>query len=138
MSRPPAWRRATAADRPLAIVLAGGALAARALAPWAPLLSRLVPACAFHALTGLPCPGCGTTRAVLALARLDVAAAFAFNPLAALGLAGGFLVAAAALPWVALGGPLPLVRGGGLPPRLRVLAGIVLAAQWAWLVARGA
>jgi hypothetical protein len=39
------------------------------------------PLCPFNALTGLPCPGCGMTRAFLALGRLDLAGAFALNPL---------------------------------------------------------
>jgi len=40
-----------------------------------------VPLCPFNALTGLPCPGCGMTRAFLALGRLDFAGAYASNPL---------------------------------------------------------
>ena len=131
------WRRARRRDQPLALGLTLGAVAAAMLAPWTPVLARLAPACVLHTLTGLPCPACGATRAVLALARLDPVAAFAFNPLMALGLGGGFIVAAVALPWVAARGPVPIVLGGGLSPRGRALAGCVLAVHWAWLVARG-
>ncbi len=57
------------------------------LAPAAALLvaveaTRLhVDLCLFHRLTGLPCPGCGMTRGVLALLGGDVRAALAFHPL---------------------------------------------------------
>ena len=37
--------------------------------------------CLFYELTGLKCPGCGITRMFVSLARLDIAAAFAYNPL---------------------------------------------------------
>lgn len=35
--------------------------------------------CLFHTITGLSCPGCGSTRAVLALLRLDIREAFCYN-----------------------------------------------------------
>ncbi len=35
--------------------------------------------CLFHQVTGLLCPGCGNSRAALALLRLDVAAALQYN-----------------------------------------------------------
>ena len=35
--------------------------------------------CVFHEITGLDCPGCGVSRMLLALFRLDFAAAFAYN-----------------------------------------------------------
>lgn len=37
--------------------------------------------CPILTLTGIPCPGCGMTRAILALLRLDFAAAFSFHPM---------------------------------------------------------
>lgn len=37
--------------------------------------------CVFLDFLGFPCPGCGMTRAALALLRLDVAAAWGYHPL---------------------------------------------------------
>jgi hypothetical protein len=54
---------------------AGGAVAATALLP-------IHGECGFRFLVGAPCPGCGMTRACLALARGDVAASLALHPLA--------------------------------------------------------
>lgn len=36
--------------------------------------------CPFYAITGVPCPGCGLTRAGISLLQLDFAGAFALNP----------------------------------------------------------
>lgn len=37
--------------------------------------------CVFQALSGIPCPGCGMTRAAKSLMRLDFASAWGYNPL---------------------------------------------------------
>ncbi len=37
------------------------------------------PRCAFHALTGLQCPGCGATRALYHMLHGDIRAAIQFN-----------------------------------------------------------
>jgi hypothetical protein len=59
----------------LAVVAAlGGGL-------FAVLASGLV-GCQFASVTGCPCPGCGLTRATLAIARGDLGAAFALQPFA--------------------------------------------------------
>lgn len=51
-----------------------------------PVECRWLPPCLFHKLTGLYCPGCGSTRAVHALLHGDVATAARFNILAVCGL----------------------------------------------------
>jgi len=46
-----------------------------------PVTAGFFPPCMFHVLTGLQCPGCGTTRALHHLLHGDVAGAFALNPM---------------------------------------------------------
>ena len=135
-SRVVTWRRAGAADRGWALLLAlagAGAVAAIAVAP---VFAPFAPVCPFHAWTGLPCPGCGSTRAVLALAAGDPLGALAFHPLLALGFVVLGLASVLALPWVALRGPLPVAAPVPVKRlRIAVLGG--LAAHWTWLVVRG-
>jgi hypothetical protein len=59
--------------------VAGAAWIATAAVVYRPQGSVLPIACPFHELTGLDCPGCGSTRALGALARLDLASAFDHN-----------------------------------------------------------
>jgi hypothetical protein len=71
----------------------------------------LLPPCFFHALTGLHCPGCGSTRALHQLAHGHLLAALRLNPLTigALPLIGYLLTRRSAPPvkpvwiWVLLG-----------------------------------
>lgn len=90
------WRRAV----PTAL-LAVGALAAGGLLcrvdPNAP--GSLLPACPFHAFTGLYCPGCGATRALHALVHADIPTALAMNPLLVLGIPFVGLMALSAAGW---------------------------------------
>lgn len=61
------------------LLLAGAAAAAAAAVLF--LLARQgigIP-CLFRLVTGFQCPGCGNSRAVLALLRLDLQAAFGYN-----------------------------------------------------------
>ena len=58
-------------------VLLGGAAAI--LYRFDPAMVHFYPRCPFHALTGLQCPGCGTTRALHHLLHGDVAGAFRLN-----------------------------------------------------------
>jgi hypothetical protein len=107
-----AWRVAPT------LLLGSGALATA----W--LLSRvdpnaagsLLPPCPLHALTGLYCPGCGSTRALHALLQGDVPGAMAMNPLLVIALpllaamalnAAGWRPAGMQWLWRVLGRPLP-------------------------------
>lgn len=120
-------------SRQLAFLWAGVAVALIALSPAAGALASGLPACPVRAWLELPCPSCGTTRAALALARLDPAAAVAVNPLAALGWIG--LVAGGLIAGVmgALDRPLPGIR---LRPTLwlRLTAAAGLLANWVYLL----
>jgi hypothetical protein len=70
-----------------------------------PAEQRCLPPCTFYYMTGLYCPGCGTTRAVHQLLHGHLAAAMALNPLmlASLPVMAVLLVRPrfAAKPWVA-------------------------------------
>ena len=37
--------------------------------------------CVFHLITGLKCPGCGISRMLMSIVRLDFVSAFWYNPL---------------------------------------------------------
>jgi len=120
--------------RQLAALWGGAAMALLALAPFGPRLAAALPACPVHTLTGLPCPSCGTTRAALALAAGDPLAAFAANPLAALGWLAAIAGGLAALALLAFGRPLPSLPGW--PERWRWPLAVALAADWAYLIGR--
>jgi hypothetical protein len=68
---------------------AGGLIGAAAVWPVLPVHPPF--ACPLRALTGIPCPFCGMTRACVALVHGHVAASLAFNP------AGILVVALAAV-----------------------------------------
>lgn len=93
------------------------------------------PECPLHAFTGVPCPGCGTTRAAEALIGGDWAAAFLLNPLACALLAAVVIFDLYAL--VVLVGQWPRWRPSGvLPLPVRTGALAALALNWLWLMWR--
>lgn len=123
-----------APGRQLGFLWGGAALVCAAAAPWAPAFARGMPACPFRELLGIPCLTCGSTRALLALARLDVGAAFSWNPLVACAgtvfVIGGIVALVAAL----VGGE---VRAPRSTPLLRAALAAAIAGNWVFLVAAG-
>lgn len=59
-----------------------GSLVALLLAACLPPDGAGIPVCFFHAVTGLPCPGCGLTRALSSLIQGHPASAFSYHPFA--------------------------------------------------------
>ena len=99
---------ATSRQRISALVFAGITLAALVFVRlFNPVGSGFYPLCPFHTLTGLHCPGCGSTRGLHQLLQGNLMAALAMNPLMI-----------AMLPFLAyafLSYTLVGIRGRGLP-----------------------
>ncbi|MEN6521001.1 MAG: DUF2752 domain-containing protein [Armatimonadota bacterium] len=70
----------------LALSAAGTLAALTFLYVLNPNISRYLPPCPFHALTGLYCPGCGSTRAMHQLLHVHILAALDLNPLMVISL----------------------------------------------------
>jgi len=98
--------------------------------------AAFLPRCPWHAFTGWPCPGCGTTRAIVHLFHADPVGALAHNPLAASGamafIAGGLVAPL----WLACGGRAPVIAAPHAP-RWRAAAALIVVANWAWLAFAG-
>jgi len=130
------WRPPRREERQLAWIWGVSALTSAALAPLGPRLAPLLPRCAFHRMTGHPCPTCGTTRAALALLHGQVLRAIALNPLMALlgcaFVAGGLLAPL----WAMARLPLPVLpAAAGKPLRAAALLAILL--NWVYLLLVG-
>ena len=131
-----AWRPPIRSDRQVAALWAVSAAGSLALRPLWFGAAGLFPPCMWHQWTGLPCPGCGTTRAILLLLHGDAVAGFAQNPLAACA-ASAFVVAGLASPvWLAVGGLLPVLDSRPRPGWL-VAGAVAMIANWVWLYASG-
>jgi hypothetical protein len=116
------------------VLLAGAGLAAAWLR-----LGLPVPVCHLRAWTGIPCPGCGSTRLVAALLSGDVTAAAAHNPLVFGGLLAVLLWSVASAARLVLGlPPRRLVLSAAERTALRIGAALLLAAGWSYLLWRAA
>lgn len=85
-----------------ALLMAGGAYAVFCLRT-----GKGVP-CLFHLVTGLQCPGCGVSRMLLCLLRLDFSGAWEANPvILCLLLPGGIVAGKCVCQYVKTGNPNP-------------------------------
>ena len=130
------WRDATQDDRRVASLWAVCVIALVAMRPLAAPVSHMLPPCLWRAWLGFACPGCGSTRTLLALARFDLLEALRANPLAAASACAFALGGVSAPAWIASGGKVPAPDGGPKPKlALAVVAAVI--ANWCWLVATG-
>ncbi len=99
-----------------------------------PVLS-LMPSCTFKMLTGIPCPTCGATRSVVALARGEVTASFMMNPLTALCLLTGILIFLYSLATIAFDLPkINMLLSSKDVIALKATVIILILAQWIYLI----
>lgn len=118
----------------------GSILAASALiaAIWLKL-GLPTPLCPLHALSGIPCPTCGATRAVAALLHGEIARAIILNPLMTALLLGAALYVCYAA--VVVLGRLPRLRWEPLTKTeanlARFAAMVLLATNWMYLLLAG-
>jgi hypothetical protein len=132
---------ALAPDRLGSATVAAAGIAALLAARVLPILWRQgidpVPPCPFRLVTGHPCPFCGTTRSLCAMANGDVAGAARLHPLGPLMFTGLIALTVVAL--------VAAVRGEGLAIRLSArqrrallaigvpLLAVGWALKWFWL-----
>jgi len=133
----PLLRLAVLPGPPLGAVFGGIGLAAAAAARLLRLDRLPLTLCVFKGLTGLPCPTCGSTRALARLFGLDFAGALAMNPFTTLvaALLGAWAVADLAL--LPRGQSLRVEAREPLGFALRVAALLLFLANWVYLVAAG-
>ena len=129
--------RAPRGGLPLGAILAGCG-AALALVVGVLHLDRLpFSVCVFKAVTGWPCPTCGSTRALGRLLEGDLPGASAMNPLAVLVGVAVALWGLADLALLARRRALEVELGQGLVPFARVAVLVLLGGNWLYLVASG-
>jgi hypothetical protein len=129
------WRPPNREERQLAWLWGVVAVCSVLLRPFWLEVAPFVPPCPFRALTGIPCPTCGTTHAGLALLHGHLGAALTANPLAT--VAGVvFLLGGIVAPlWATLRLPVPEVPAP-LPLWARLAIVAVVMAGWAYLIVR--
>jgi hypothetical protein len=122
---------------PLGAIFGGIGLLAAAVVGLLGLDRVPVTFCVFKGLSGLPCPTCGSTRAVARLFDLDPAGALAMNPFTTV---AAVVIAAWAVVDVLL---LPRRRAlrvglsGSLGRAFRIAAFAAFVANWVYLIAAG-
>ncbi len=89
--------------------------------------------CPLRANTGLPCPGCGGTRAARAMLRLDLVDALAHNPLLAL---GGCLLLAAFVVRLVFGRTVRVSPTQRQWTTIGVAFGVLILLNWIWVLGR--
>jgi hypothetical protein len=110
-------------------------LAVLAIARTIPYWPLPIPVCGLRALTGFPCPLCGSTRCLIAWSHLDPTKALGFNPLVAIAFPNvvGWFFLAALDSYFALGWTARVQSRAQRLPWLPIIVSAALA-NWAYLI----
>ena len=137
VSPPPPVRFLARAGPPLGLIFAAIGLVGTLVVGLLHLDRLPFALCYLKLLTGLPCPTCGSTRALGRLFALDVPGALLMNPATTLAAFAIALWAAADLALL----PQKRALGVELSPRagraLRIAVVVAVVANWAFLLAAG-
>jgi hypothetical protein len=87
--------------------------------------------CLFHRLTGHPCPTCGTTRGLLAMARGDWKRSFLWNPLT---MGGAVLVFAGSIGRAITAKTITLQMSQRERRLFLTIFLVLLGLNWTWLI----
>lgn len=92
--------------------------------------------CRFHALTGWPCPTCGTSRCASLLLDGSLGEAFRIQPLLFCGMLLMLPLIVYMLPALFLNWPIPRIRLERKQEKYGLIAGMLLivAANWIYLI----
>jgi len=98
-------------------------------------VERMLPACIFRRITGLPCLTCGGTRAIVHLSQGNLLVSLALNPLISMILLGAIVLLIAGVAALLLDLPRPILilsrREGTM---LRVIIAAMIAIHWTYLI----
>jgi hypothetical protein len=119
---------------PIHIIWGGIAVIAVVIAGLIKPYLGILPACAFHELTGLPCPTCGGTRSLVALSGLKLGASFNYNPMIMMGIVGLVLFSFAVLLGVIFKRRTVIVFSSFEKKTIRFAIFILIIANWAFLI----
>jgi len=126
--------RRTGGQIEFGIIYGGIVLFALFAGRFLPVLS-LAPDCAFHALTGAPCPTCGATHSIVYLSHGAFVSAFTINPLVAACAAVAILFLFYCLFTLAFHIPrVGVVLSSSEKDRLRLTAVLLVAVNWLYLI----
>lgn len=117
----------------VAVSLWGGTVLGFEVVKWTGRVDDSATICLLRTTTGIPCPTCGSTRAVKSFAAFDLVEGISHNPLVIVSLMIGLM-------WLALHvvGRVRLTVSLTRPER-RVVWTVLIAAflaNWAWVISR--
>lgn len=128
------WKKRVPGAIEFGIMYGAIALLAVMAASVLPLLA-VAPSCVWKGLTGIPCPTCGATRALVLLAHGDIAQALIMHPLVALGVIGSIALFCYDLLTLLIPLPRPaLLLTHAEKRRAPIIAVAGLALLWSYIV----